>query len=69
MSAASGFAVSCGVRLSEVGFAEFHKPQLPFNPGRRLATLDDVVNHYNTVMKLNLTDPEHADLVEYLKSL
>jgi cytochrome c peroxidase len=35
----------------------------------RFATLDDVVNHYNTVKKLNLTDSEHADLVEYLKSL
>jgi hypothetical protein len=35
----------------------------------RFATLDDVVNHYNTVKKLSLTDPEHADLVEYLKSL
>jgi hypothetical protein len=35
----------------------------------RFSTLDDVVNHYNTVKKLNLTDPEHADLVEYLKSL
>jgi len=28
MSGASGFVVSCGVRLSEVGFAEFRKPQV-----------------------------------------
>jgi hypothetical protein len=35
----------------------------------RFPTLDDVVNHYNAVKKLNLTDLEHADLVEYLKSL
>ncbi len=33
------------------------------------ATLDDVVNHYNTVLKLSLTAQQHADLVEYLKSL
>lgn len=33
------------------------------------ATLDDVVNHYNTVLKLGLTAQQHADLVEYLKSL
>jgi len=35
----------------------------------RFASLDDVVNHYNAVIKLNLSDPEHADLIEYLKSL
>jgi len=28
MSGASGFVVSCGVRLSEVGFSEFRKPQV-----------------------------------------
>ena len=33
------------------------------------ATLDDVVNHYNTVRKLGLTAQQHADLVEYLKTL
>jgi hypothetical protein len=35
----------------------------------RFATLDDVVNHYNTCKKLNLTAQEKNDLVEYLKSL
>jgi hypothetical protein len=35
----------------------------------RFATLLDVVNHYNVCKKLNLTDGEKNDLVEYLKSL
>lgn len=35
----------------------------------RFATLLDVVNHYNSFKKLNLTEPEKNDLVEYLKSL
>jgi hypothetical protein len=35
----------------------------------RFATMLDVVNHYNTCKKLNLTDSEKNDLVEYLKSL
>jgi cytochrome c peroxidase len=35
----------------------------------RFATLQDVVNHYNTFMKLGLTTAETRDLVEYLKSL
>jgi hypothetical protein len=35
----------------------------------RFATLLDVVNHYNTFMRLGLTNREKADLVEYLKSL
>ena len=33
------------------------------------ATLDDVVNVYNTRRSLGLTDAEKADLVQYLKSL
>jgi mono/diheme cytochrome c family protein len=33
------------------------------------ATLGDVVNHYDQVLKLGLTDAEKRDLVEYLKSL
>jgi hypothetical protein len=46
----------------------------PKNRGRfyhdgRFATLLDVVNHYNTVLNLNLTPQEMSDLVEYLKSL
>ena len=35
----------------------------------RFPTLLDVVNHYNNFKKLNLTEPEKNDLVEYLKSL
>ncbi len=35
----------------------------------RFATLLDVVNHYNNFKKLNLTEAEKRDLVEYLKSL
>src|SRR5262249_43086333 len=46
----------------------------PANKGRyyhdgRFATLQDVVNHYNTCKALGLTDQEKRDLVEYLKSL
>ncbi len=35
----------------------------------RFATLLDVVNHYNAVKTLELTEEEKQDLVEYLKSL
>jgi hypothetical protein len=35
----------------------------------RFATLDDVVNHYDSFLKLNLSGDEKADLVQYLKSL
>lgn len=35
----------------------------------RFATLLDVVNHYNGVKSLELTEAEKRDLVEYLKSL
>ncbi len=35
----------------------------------RFATLLDVVNHYNNFKRLNLTDAEKNDLVEYLKSI
>jgi hypothetical protein len=35
----------------------------------RFATLLDVVNHYNAVKNLGLTEAEKQDLVEYLKSL
>jgi hypothetical protein len=35
----------------------------------RFATLLDVVNHYDDLMELGLTDREKADVVEYLKSL
>ncbi len=35
----------------------------------RFATLMDVVNHYNQHFKLNLSEPQKRDLIEYLKSL
>jgi hypothetical protein len=35
----------------------------------RFATLLDVVNHYNNFKKLNLSEQEKKDLVEFLKSL
>lgn len=35
----------------------------------RFPTLTDVVNHYDTFMKLGLSSDEKQDLVEYLKSL
>jgi len=35
----------------------------------RFATLLDVVNHYDTLKSLHLTDQEKNDLMEYLKSL
>jgi hypothetical protein len=35
----------------------------------RFATLQAVVDHYNTFMKLGLTSAEARDLIEYLKSL
>jgi len=39
-----------------------------FHDGR-FATLRDVVVHYNGVFTIGLTEPEVADLVEYLKSI
>jgi hypothetical protein len=46
----------------------------PANKGRyyhdgRFARLIDVVNHYNRLMSLGLTEGEKNDLIEYLKSL
>ncbi len=35
----------------------------------RFATLQDVINHYDTTFALHLTDQEKGDLAEYLKSL
>jgi len=35
----------------------------------RFATLQDVVNHYNTLLTLGLTPTDETNLVEYLKSL
>jgi len=46
----------------------------PSNKGRyyhdgRFATLRDVVNHYNALLRLGLSEADKTDLVEYLKSL
>jgi hypothetical protein len=35
----------------------------------RFATLGEVIDHYDTLLKLELTDQEKKELVEYLKSL
>ena len=35
----------------------------------RFATLLNVINHYNTVFSLGLSDAQKSDLVEFLKSL
>ncbi len=35
----------------------------------RFKKLDDVVNHYDTVFGLNLTNQEKRDLVQFLLSL
>jgi len=35
----------------------------------RFATLRDVLEHYNRLLKLGLTDQEKSELIEYLKSL
>jgi hypothetical protein len=35
----------------------------------RFATLHEVIDHYNSLLKLNLNEAEKNDLVEYLKSL
>jgi cytochrome c peroxidase len=39
-----------------------------FHDGR-FATLLDVVNHYDGHLKLNLSDANKKDLVEYLKGI
>lgn len=44
-----------------------HHP--PYFHDGSAATLDDVVNHYNRVRNLRLTDDQRRDLVEFLKTL
>jgi hypothetical protein len=39
-----------------------------FHDGR-FATLEDVVNHYDTIFGLSLTEQEKTDLVQFIKSL
>jgi hypothetical protein len=47
----------------------FTRPKGGFYHDGRFATLADVVRHYNAHLKLNLTEAEVKELVEYLKSL
>jgi mono/diheme cytochrome c family protein len=49
----------------------YHPPQLqgPYFHDGSAATLDDVVNHYMTLLGLTLSTQQKADLVTYLKSL
>jgi mono/diheme cytochrome c family protein len=49
----------------------WHPPQLqgPYFHDGRAATLEAVVEHYDTVRNLNLTADQKRDLVEFLKSL
>jgi len=47
----------------------FTKVKGGFYHDGRFATLKDVVNHYDTHLKTNLSSAEKHDLVEYLKSL
>src|SRR2546429_9543262 len=58
-----------GIFVRERGLfmQEAHKGR--FYHDGRFATLRDVVEHYNTVFNLGLTDQEKRDLVEYVKSL
>jgi hypothetical protein len=54
-------------------YARFLTPKRSIKGGfyhdGRFATLPDVVNHYDSVFKLRLTDQEKNDLIEYLKSI
>jgi len=47
----------------------FTKTKGGFYHDGRFSTLNDVVNHYNNHLSLNLSSSEKNDLVEYLKSL
>jgi mono/diheme cytochrome c family protein len=49
----------------------WHPPQLtgPYFHDGSAPTLRDVVSHYVTLLQLNLTEQQKADLIEYLKTL
>jgi len=47
----------------------FSRPKGGFFHDGRFATLQDVVDHYDTLFSLGLSKHEKSDLVEYLKSL
>ena len=55
-------------RTSPIGALFTHTKGGFYHDGR-FATLDAVVNHYNTCMSLGLTPNEKSDLVQYLLSL
>jgi hypothetical protein len=55
-------------RTSPLGGLWTHSKGGFYHDGR-FTTLLDVVNHYNTLFNLGLTDQEKNDVVEYLKSL
>jgi hypothetical protein len=57
-----------GYRTSPLAGLWTHQKGGFYHDGR-FATLLDVVNHYNDLFKLGLTEREKRDLVEYLKSL
>lgn len=55
-------------RTSPIGDLFTHSKGGFYHDGR-FATLNDVVNHYNTCMSLGLTPSEKSDLIQYLLSL
>lgn len=55
-------------RTSPIGDLFTHSKGGFYHDGR-FATLNDVVNHYNTCMSLGLTSSEKSDLIQYLLSL
>ena len=57
-----------GYRTSPLKGLWAHQKGGFFHDGR-FATLMDVVNHYDTFFRLNLSAQQKGDLVEYLKSL
>ncbi len=58
-----------GLFIRELGINMKEENKGRFYHDGRFATLKDVVNHYNSVLSLGLTDQEKDDLIEYLKSL
>lgn len=58
-----------GLFVREEGLFMKHADKGRYYHDGRFATLMDVVNHYNTLLHLGLTEGEKHDLIEYLKSL
>jgi cytochrome c peroxidase len=55
-------------RTSPIGALFTHMKGGFYHDGR-FKTLNDVVAHYNTCMKLGLSSQEQSDLIQYLLSL